>query len=114
MQQGSVNRFFATLDSDPGPVIPRPPPSGARLRGAAPPSAALRALADKAESLGLQLVAFELFFVAARLDETGRIDLARRDLHATALEVSEQEAPFYRRAARALGIGPSGQPSADP
>lgn len=105
MHQASVHHFHAAIDAGVSDAIPQPPPSGVRLRDLPQPGVLLRNLALKAESLGLELLAFELFFVAAQLDATGRTDVARRDLEVALLEASEIEARFYRRAARALALG---------
>jgi hypothetical protein len=85
--------------------FPPPPKSGVRPSAAVRPNVAIRSLAREAEALDLEEAAFELFFVASRLDATDRVDLACRDLDRAALEAPEAEARFYRRATQALHTG---------
>ncbi len=105
MRLGSGLRSMATLSRETR-VNAQPTPSGVRPNGAARPNDALRALAREAESLELDALALELFFIASRIDATDRLDLARLDLEQAAVEASQTEARFYRRAAWALGMGP--------
>jgi hypothetical protein len=102
MRQASAQHLFPAPEfSDRRPIAP-PPPSGVRLRTPGNSCDRLRQLAHKAESLGMEPLAFELFFIAARVDATGRVDFACRELEQTAQEVPEEEARFYRRAVRML------------
>ena len=83
-------------------IIPDAPKSGVRLKPASGPLQGLRQLARSAESLGLDPVAFELFFAVARLESGRRVEAVRSDLVETAETVPEMEARFYRAAAKSL------------
>jgi len=92
--------------------IPEPPRSGVRgkpapepTHGTRPqqqPTHGIRQLARRAEALGLDPLAFELLFAAARLESGSPVDLVLGQLAETAAIVPAQEARFYRRAARTL------------
>jgi hypothetical protein len=67
----------------------------------------VRELAREAERHGHDGVALDLFFAAARIETTGRVDAVRAELATTATEFAGAEARLYRRAARLLtGRGP--------
>jgi hypothetical protein len=83
-------------------LIPEAPRSGVRLKSATEPLDSLRDLARRAERLGLEPLAFELFFAAARIESGRRVELVRSELAETAALVPRIEARFYRRAARSL------------
>jgi hypothetical protein len=88
-------------------IIPEAPGSGVRLKRASEPLRVIRQLARNAESLGLDPLAFELLFAAARIESGGPVDAVRSELAETAELVSELEARFYRRAVRSLAAAAS-------
>ena len=93
------------MDEESGPtpsIIPDAPPSGVRLNAFSAPLQRIRRLARRAESMGLDPVAFELLFVAARIESGRQVEVVRSELAETADCVPEDEARFYRRAARSL------------
>jgi hypothetical protein len=83
-------------------IIPETPPSGVRLKAFSAPLQRIRQLARRAESVGLDLVAFELLFVTARIESGRQVEVVRSELSETADGVPETEARFYRGAARSL------------
>ena len=101
MQEAQAPEHLVTLDAG-NPVILKPPPSGVRLHVPPNPAEVLRSLARRAESLGLEPVALELFFAARRVESPERIDAVRRELEETALDAPPYEARLYRRSARVL------------
>lgn len=119
MQKIPVTKLVA-LDGAPredarrGRLVPAPPVSGVRSVRKSTSSEcllSLRQLARTAESLSLEPLAFELFFAAARIESTGKVELVRGQLEEIATLVLELEARFYRRAVRVLARVDSAQTS---
>ena len=94
---------LAPLEEAPSATViaPEAPTSSVR-RKPAPEPLRLRQLARRAESLGLDPLAFELLFASARIESGSRVDVVRSELAEIAKLVPEIEARFYRRAVRSL------------
>jgi hypothetical protein len=86
--------------------IPEAPRSGVRLKSFSVPLERIRQIARRAESVGLDPIAFELFLAAARIESGKPVERARSELLETAHLVPEREARFYREAVRSLAITP--------
>jgi hypothetical protein len=105
MERNTARRAAVTVDEESGStrsVNFKGPPSGVRLKAFSAPLQRIRQLARRAESVGLDLVAFELLFVAARIESGRQVEVVRSELSETADGMPEAEARFYRGAVRSL------------
>jgi hypothetical protein len=86
--------------------IPEAPRSGVRLKAFSVPLERIRQLARRAESVGLDPIAFELLLAAAHIESGKQIERVRSELCETAHLVPAREARFYREAVRSLALTP--------
>jgi hypothetical protein len=114
MKDISAHRFGDAPDGAPGEEewpsganVHDAPKSGVQRKQALEPLRRIRRLAQNAESLGLDPLAFELLFAAVRIESGSRVDAVRCELAETAEIVPELEARFYRRAVRTLATATS-------
>jgi hypothetical protein len=107
MERPTAREIDLTPPEDARMEIPEAPRSGVRLKSFSVPLDRLRQLARRAESVGLDPIAFELLLAAAHVESGKQIEVVRSELLETADFVPEREARFYREAVRSLGVKPT-------